>query len=150
MSLLVGDNLVVNMHYKLTDNDGNVIDNSEGKEPLAYLHGAKNLIPGLENALVGKAEGEDVKVQIAPVDGYGDVNPDLIQTVTKESFQGVDKIEEGMGFESQGPDGSIQNIVIKKVVGNKILVDGNHPLAGMDLNFDVKIVSIREASDEEK
>ena len=150
MSLLVGDNLVVSMHYKLTDNDGNVLDNSEGNDPLAYLHGSKNIIAGLESALVGKVEGDEVQVKVAPKEGYGVINPELIQTVPKESFQGVEKIEAGMGFEAEGPDGQIQRIVVKKVEGEDVTIDGNHPLAGMDLNFDVKIVEVREASKEEK
>ena len=150
MSLLVCDNLLVIMHYKLTDNEGNVLDDSTGNEPLAYLHGSKNIISGLESALAGKVEGDELQVKVAPKDGYGDVNPELIQTVPMEAFQGVEKVEEGMGFESQTPEGQIQRIVVKKVEGDEITIDGNHPLAGMELNFDVKIVEVREASDEEK
>ncbi|NQY10596.1 MAG: peptidylprolyl isomerase [Flavobacteriales bacterium] len=150
MSLSISDNLVVSMHYKLTDNEGNVLDDSTGNEPLAYLHGSKNIISGLESALAGKVEGDELQVKVAPKDGYGDVNPELIQTVPMEAFQGVEKVEEGMGFESQTPEGQIQRIVVKKVEGDEITIDGNHPLAGMELNFDVKIVEVREASDEEK
>lgn len=149
MSLLIGENLVVSMHYKLTDNDGNVIDSSEGMDPLTYLHGAGNIIPGLENALVGKVEQDSVTVKVAPADGYGEVSEELIQTIGKEAFQGVDNIEAGMSFESQGPDGSSQRIVVKKVEGDQVTIDANHPLAGVELNFDVDIVSVREATEEE-
>jgi FKBP-type peptidyl-prolyl cis-trans isomerase SlyD len=149
MSLLIGDKLVVNMHYKLSDNDGNVIDSSEGREPLAYLHGAGNIIPGLENALVGKIEGDEVKVKVEPADGYGEVKPELVQVVDKSAFQGVDKLELGMNFDAQAPDGSTIRIVVTKIEDDKVTVDANHPLAGVTLNFDVKIVGVREASKEE-
>ena len=149
MSLLIGDKVVVTIHYKLTDNSGEIIDSSEGAEPLAYLHGAGNIIPGLENALVGKAEGASLQVAIAPEQGYGEVHPQLIETVPREAFQGIDQIEPGMAFEAQGSDGQARRIVVKEVNGDEITIDGNHPLAGVDLNFDVQVVSVREASEEE-
>ncbi len=149
MSLLVGDKLVVTIHYKLTDNEGQVIDSSEGAEPLAYLHGAGNIIPGLESALVGKAAGAAFQVNIEPEQGYGDLHPELIEIVPREAFQGVDNIEPGMAFEAQGADGQARRIVVKEVNGDEITIDANHPLAGVDLNFDVQVVEVREASEEE-
>ena len=149
MSLLIGDDLVVSMHYKLTDNEGNVLDSSEGSEPLTYLHGAGNIIPGLEKALVGKVEGDTPQVTVEPAEAYGEVMPELMQTVDKAAFQGVDSVEVGMSFEAQTSDGSVQHIVVTKVDGNQVTVDANHPLAGVVLNFDVEIVSVREASKEE-
>lgn len=149
MSLLIGNNLVVSMHYKLTDNTGNVLDSSEGAEPLTYLHGAGNIIPGLEQALVGKVQGDSVQAQIAPADAYGEVNPEMIQVVPRAAFQGVDNIEPGMAFSAQGPDGATQQITVKEVAGDDITVDANHPLAGMELNFDVQIVTVRDATEEE-
>lgn len=149
MSLLIGDDLVVTMHYKLTDNEGNVLDSSEGSEPLTYLHGAGNIIPGLEKALVGKVEGDTQQVTVEPAEAYGEVMPELMQTVDKAAFQGVDSVEVGMSFEAQTSDGSVQHIVVTKVDGNQVTVDANHPLAGVVLNFDVEIVSVREASKEE-
>lgn len=149
MSLLIGDNLVVSMHYKLTDNDGNILDSSEGAEPMGYLHGAGNIIPGLEKALTGKVEGDSLQVKVDPAEGYGEVIPDLIQTVERAAFQGVESIEVDMTFEAQGPDGSVQHIVVKEVDGDNITVDGNHPLAGVALNFDIEIVGVREATEEE-
>jgi FKBP-type peptidyl-prolyl cis-trans isomerase SlyD len=149
MSLLIGDDLVVSMHYKLTDNEGNVLDSSEGSEPLTYLHGAGNIIPGLEKALVGKVEGDTQQVTVEPAEAYGEVMPELMQTVDKAAFQGVDSVEVGMSFEAQTSDGSVQHIVVTKVDGNQVTVDANHPLAGVVLNFDVEIVSVREASKEE-
>ncbi len=149
MSLSIGDNLAVSMHYKLTDNDGNVLDSSEGAEPLDYLHGAGNLIPGLEKALGGKVEGDSVQVKVEPVEAYGEVMPELVEIVQKTAFQGVDSIEAGMAFEAQGPDGAMQHVVVKKVEGDEVTVDANHPLAGVVLNFDVTIISVREATEEE-
>ncbi len=149
MSLLIGDNLVVSMHYKLTDDEGNVLDSSEGSEPLNYLHGAGNIIPGLEKALVGKVAGDTLQVRVEPAEGYGEVVPELIQTVERAAFQGVDTVEAGMAFEAQAPDGSIQRIVVKKVEGDEVTIDANHPLAGVTLNFDIEIVNVKEATKEE-
>ena len=149
MSLLVGDNLVVSMHYKLTDDDGNVLDSSEGGEAMSYLHGAGNIIPGLESALVGKVENDSLNVRVEPADGYGEVVPGLIQTIDKGAFAGVDSLEPGMAFEAQGPEGQVQRIVIKEVEGDNVTIDGNHPLAGVTLNFEVQIVGVREATQDE-
>lgn len=113
MSLLIGDNLVVSMHYTLTDDAGNVIDNSEGMDALTYLHGAGNIIPGLEKALVGKIEKDSVQVRIDPADAYGEEIPELIETIDKAAFQGVKTVEAGMSFEAKDPNGAIQQIVVK-------------------------------------
>lgn len=149
MSLMIGDNLVVSIHYRLTDNDGNVIDSSEDMEPLTYLHGVGNLIPGLEKELVGKVENDAFIVKVLPAEGYGEVMEELIESVPKVAFQGVDNIEAGMFFEAKNTNGEMQRIVVKKVEGDMITVDGNHPLAGVELNFDINIVSVREATKEE-
>ena len=149
MSLMIGDNLVVSANYKLTDDDGNVLDSSEESEPLVYLHGADNIIPGLEKALVGKVKGDSLKVRVEPAEGYGEVDPDLIQTVEKAIFQGVESVEVGMTFEAEAPDGSVQPIVVKKVDGDQVTIDVNHPLAGVVLHFDVEIIGVREATEEE-
>jgi FKBP-type peptidyl-prolyl cis-trans isomerase SlyD len=149
MSLLIGDNLVVSMHYRLTDDDGNELDSSEGYEPMSYLHGARNIIPGLENALTGKVEGDSLVVKVEPAAGYGEVIQELIQTVEREEFQDAESLEAGMVFEANAPDGSLQRIMVVKVEGNEITIDANHPLAGVTLNFDVKIVGVRKATAEE-
>ncbi|MCB1755485.1 MAG: peptidylprolyl isomerase [Gammaproteobacteria bacterium] len=149
MSLLISDNLVVSMHYKLTDPNGAVIDSSEGAEPLAYLHGAGNIIPGLEKALTGKVAGDTVSVTVQPEEGYGVVQPELIQSISRAAFQGVDSIEPGMAFEAKGPDGASQRIIVREVADDTVTVDANHPLAGVVLQFDVEIVDVREASEEE-
>jgi len=149
MTLLIGDNSVVSMHYKLTDASGEVLDSSDAGEPLTYLHGAGNIIPGLENALVGKVAGDSLKVEIPPAEGYGEIRQELMQVVPREAFQGVEQLEPGMAFQAQGQDGSTRHIVVREINGDEITVDGNHPLAGVDLHFDVQVVEVREASEEE-
>lgn len=145
----VGDKLVVSIHYKLTDGSGNEIDSSSGGEPLAYLHGADNIVPGLERELAGKAVGDRVQVTVAPEDGYGPVQDELVQTLKREVFQGVDEIQAGMQFEAKSPDGHSQVVTVKAVSDDGVTVDANHPLAGVTLNFDVTVDSIREATEEE-
>lgn len=150
MSLLIGENSVVSLHYKLTDDAGNVLDSSEGAEPLAYLHGAGNILPGLEKALAGKGEGDALHVRIEPAEGYGEINPEGIKTIERSAFGGVDSVEVGMAFEAKAPDGTTQRIVVKKVEGEHVTIDLNHPLAGVTLNFDIRIMGVREATEEER
>lgn len=138
---------VVSFHYTLTDENGTVIDKSEG-QPLVYLHGAGNIIPGLENALTGKNVGDKLTVNVTAAEGYGEYNPEMVQEVPRNMFQGVDDITAGMQFQAQTDDG-IQVVTVKDVTDENIIVDANHPLAGQNLNFDVEIVDIRDASQEE-
>ena len=149
MSLLIGNNLVVSMHYKLTTSEGDVLDSSEGSAPLSFLHGAGNIIPGLEQALTGKVEGDQLQVQVAPADAYGEVQPEMVQVVPLAAFQGVEQIEPGMAFQAQAGDGSTRQVVVTAVEGDNVTVDGNHPLAGVELHFDVTVVSVRDATEEE-
>jgi len=149
MPVLIEKNSIVRMHSKLSDNDGNVIDRSESSKPLSYLHGAGNIIPGLEKALTGKELGDSVQVKIEPAEGYGEVDPELIKIIEKSAFEGVETLEAGMTFEAKAPDGTSQQIIIKKVEGDNVTIDTNHPLAGIVLNFDIDIVEVREATKEE-
>ena len=146
MTIMLGDNMVLTMHYTLTDPQGNVLDSSENSEPLAYLHGANNIIPGLEKGLVGKTVDDQCQVTVAPEDGYGDVIPELVQTVDKAAFEGVETLQAGMAFEARSPQGEVQRVVITAIDGDQVTVDGNHPLAGITLKFDVKIISVRDAT----
>lgn len=148
MSLMIGKNAVVGINYTLTNDAGEVMDTSEGRGPLTYLHGANNLIPGLEKELEGKTTGQSFKVTIPPAEAYGESNPEMVQTLPKEMFKGVDNIEPGMGFTAQGPQGQ-QHIVVTAVDGDQVTVDANHPMAGKTLHFDVEIISVRDASAEE-
>ena len=149
MSLMIGDNTVVTIHYTLTNNDGEVIDSSEGAEPLAYLHGAENIIPGLEKALVGKAAGAKAQVSIEPADAYGELQPELVQQVPVEAFQGVEQIEPGMAFEAQDEQGNARRVVVRAVEDQLVIVDANHPLAGMTLVFAGTVRDVRQATQAE-
>ncbi|QIT54720.1 peptidylprolyl isomerase [Aquisalimonas sp. 2447] len=140
---------VVAIDYTLKDDDGSVLDTSEGKEPLAYLHGSGNIIPGLEKALEGKAQGDEVNVQVPPEEAYGERRDDLQQVVPRSLFQGVDELQVGMQFQAQS-EGGEQIVTIAGIDGDDITVDANHPMAGVPLNFEVKVVEVREATDEEK
>lgn len=144
----IANDVVASIEYTLTDDQGNVIDSSVGGEPLAYLHGAGNIVPGLEDALEGKKIGDSFKVSIPPTDGYGEKNDEMLQVVPKEMFQGVDNIEVGMQFHAQ-TDHGMQVISVTAVDGNNVTVDGNHPLAGQTLNFEVKVLEVRAATEEE-
>ncbi len=145
----IADNAVVTMHYTLTDNDGNVIDSSEGKAPLKYLHGAGNIIPGLEKELAGCEKGDAKKVTVEPAEGYGEVEESLVQTLPRDMFSGVEDVQVGMEFQAQGPTGQTQYVVVTEVSDAGVTVDANHALAGKVLNFDVSIEDVREASAEE-
>lgn len=144
----IAPNSVVSFHYTLTNDEGDVLDSSEGREPLSYLQGKGNIIPGLERQLEGREPGENLKVRVEPAEGYGEVQPQLVQEVPRSSFQGVDNIEAGMQFQAQTQGGPLL-VTVTKVEGDTVTVDGNHPLAGQPLNFDVAIENVREASNEE-
>ncbi len=141
-------NSVVTLHYTLTDNEGNVIDQSEDGTFL-YLHGAMNIIPGLENALAGKSAGDEFSVKVAPEEGYGEKDPQRIQEVPKDMFDSTDEIKVGVQFHAQGPDGNAVVVTVVEVKDEAVVIDANHALAGVDLNFAVKVVDVREASAEE-
>ncbi len=149
MSLLIGDKLVVSIHYKLTNAEGKVLDSSEGTDPLNYLHGAGNIIPGLENALVGKVKGDSLEVTIQPEEAYGLPVPELVQKVPMEMFQGVEKIDIGMVFQTQTPEGQAMMVTVTAIEGDEVTIDGNHPLAGETLTFNVTVDDIRDATEEE-
>lgn len=144
----IAQNTVVAFHYTLTNEAGEVLDSSEGREPLTYLHGAGNIIPGLEKQLEGRTAGDKLQANVSPEEGYGEIQPQLVQEVSRESFQGVDSIEPGMQFQAQ-TDGGPLMVTITEVQGDTVTVDGNHPLAGQPLNFDVEVADVREATQEE-
>jgi len=142
-------NSVVSFHYALTDDEGKNLDSSSGGDPLDYLHGAGNIIPGLEKALEGKSAGDSLKVPVVAAEGYGEVQQELIQEVPKTAFQGVDAIEVGMQFEAQTSQGGTVPVTVTAVTDEMVTVDGNHPLAGVNLHFDVSIEAVRKATEEE-
>jgi FKBP-type peptidyl-prolyl cis-trans isomerase SlyD len=144
----VTQDAVVAIHYTLTDDAGATLDASGEGEPLAYLHGNGNLIPGLERALEGKRAGDKLSVSVPAADAYGEIDPELVQDVPRDAFRGIDDIEVGMQFQAQSNHGP-RSVVVTKVSPETITVDGNHPLAGQNLNFDVEIADVRAATEEE-
>jgi FKBP-type peptidyl-prolyl cis-trans isomerase SlyD len=139
---------VVSINYTLTDVNGQVLDSSQETGPLSYLHGNDNIIPGLEKALEGKTEGATLKVSVPAAEAYGLRDEQLVINVPKSQFQDAGTVEEGMQFEAETSDGS-RIVTVTKVEGDMVTIDANHPLAGMDLNFDVQVVGIRAATEEE-
>lgn len=144
----IADQCVVSIRYEVKDEDGVVVDSSEGRDPLVYLHGHNNIIPGLESALAGLAVGDDFDVTVAPEEAYGEHQDGLVQSVPKEAFQGVEKVEEGMVFTAQTENGPLQ-VTVTQVADEQVTVDGNHPLAGKALSFKGSVTEVREASAEE-
>ena len=146
---MIKQNSVVTMHYQLKDVDGQILDSSEGAEPLTYLHGANNIIVGLEEALLGKAVGDEVNAVIEPEKAYGPMVEALIQTVPKAAFgDEISNIEVGMRFQAETEQGPVP-VVVTSMDDETVTVDGNHPLAGKELHFNVNIAEVRDASAEE-
>ncbi len=141
-------NKVVTLNYTLKDDAGNLIDESSDGS-FIYLHGAGNIIPGLENALTGKSAGEEISVNVPPEQAYGPRDDSRIEAVPRKMFPADIEIQPGMEFHAQGPEGQVITIVVVSVDGDTVNVDGNHPLAGVALNFDVKVVDVRDATAEE-
>ena len=141
-------NMVVSFHYTLKDDSGEVLDSSSGREPLSYLHGHGNIIPGLEKALEGTAAGHRSAVDIDAAEGYGETNPDLVFEAPREHFPEDLKLEEGARVYAEGPEGPVSFTVVRLTDSGAVL-DGNHPLAGKQLHFDVEVVEVRPATDEE-
>jgi FKBP-type peptidyl-prolyl cis-trans isomerase SlyD len=139
---------VVSMHYTLTNDRGEKLDSSVGHEPLAYLHGAGNLIPGLEKALEGKQKGDKLSVKVAPEDGYGQRDDGLIQAIPRRQLKGMGDLRVGMRLQAQSDHG-VRVVRITHLSGDMVTIDGNHELAGETLNFDVEITDVRDPSSEE-
>lgn len=140
---------VATIHYTLTDDSGQVIDKSPEAKPLSYLHGAGNIVPGLEKALTGKKPGDSLTVDVKPEEAYGERNENLVQAVPREAFKGVDSVEPGMQFKAQTERGPLL-VTVVEVGEQQVKIDGNHPLAGRKLHFAVEVADVREASTEEK
>jgi FKBP-type peptidyl-prolyl cis-trans isomerase SlyD len=139
---------VVSIHYTLRDDAGEIIDASAQGAPLTYLHGHGNLIPGLERELTGKNAGDRLRVQIAPRDGYGEYDSGLVQRVPRRSLQGVPNVKLGMRLQTQGARGA-RAVTVTQLVGDIVTLDGNHPLAGKNLDFEVEVAAVRAATAEE-
>jgi FKBP-type peptidyl-prolyl cis-trans isomerase SlyD len=139
---------VVSIHYTLKNDAGEVLDSSADGEPLTYLHGHGNLITGLERELTGKNTGDKLQVKIPPADGYGEYDKALIQKVPRRALKGIPKITVGMRLQAQTEHG-VRAVTVSHVAGDMVTLDGNHPLAGQNLNFEVEVADVRPASAEE-
>lgn len=139
---------VVSVHYTLRDEGGAMIESSDGREPLAYLHGYGQLIPGLEKALDGSSAGERKAVTVPPRDAYGDKDENAVIRASKDDFPTGLELAPGVEVQADTPDGPITFMVLA-IEGNEAVLDANHPLAGKTLTFDVEVIDVREASAEE-
>ena len=139
---------VVSIDYTLKNSDGQVLDSSEGREPLPYLHGAGNIISGLEAALDGKAEGDQLNAVIPPEEAYGQRDEAQIGKVARTDLQGVGEISVGTQLQAQTPQGP-RIVVVTDMDDESVTIDANHPLAGETLHFDVTVCDVRDATPEE-
>ncbi len=144
----IAKDTAVKFNYTLKDDEGNVLDQSPEGQPLLYLHGHSNIIPGLEQQLEGKSAGERVTAVVEPADGYGEYQEQAVQHVPRDNFQGVEDIQPGMQFQSEA-GGQVMLVTVTEVNDDEVVVDANHPLAGKRLTFDVEIQEVRAATEEE-
>lgn len=146
--LSIKQDSVVSFHYTLRDDAGEVIDRSQTGQPLSYLHGHGNLVPGVEKALEGKSAGDKLSIKVAPAEGYGEYSQDLVQQVPRRSLKGIARITPGMRLRAQTEVG-LRSVTVTRVAGDMVTLDANHPLAGKNLNFDIEISEVREPTEEE-
>ncbi len=141
-------NKVVKMHYSVMDSEETLIDSSYDHKPLEFIHGNGFLVPGLEKALDDKVVGDKFIADVAAVDGYGEREDGFVQTIPQEMFAGIEDLDVGMQLRAQTDEGE-QTVIVIGMEDDMITVDGNHPLAGIDLKFEVEIIEIRDATEEE-
>lgn len=145
--MIISKNSAVYFQYSLSDETGDTIDASPENEPMAYLQGHNNIIPGLEKEMEGKKSGDVMVVTVEPKEAYGERKEEMVQQIPRESFKAED-IKIGMRFEATTPNGAV-SVVVADLTDETVTVDGNHPLAGKKLTFDVRISDVREATKEE-
>lgn len=147
----ISNNCYVEIHYALYNTAKEVVDSSRDGEPLPYIQGKGNIIPGLEAALEGRAVGDKFSVTIAPEQGYGERNEERVSIIDAESFAGFDDIHEGMLCQVESEEGEPQLVTIMRIDAEEgeVTIDANHPFAGQVLDFEVEVISIREATDAE-
>lgn len=145
----IAQDKVVTIHYTLKDATGEQLESSFQGEPMAYLHGHHNLIPGLEKALQEKEAGAKLEVSLPPEDAYGERDDRLVETVPKEMFGEGVEFEVGMQFHAESQDGHPYVVSVTAIEDAHVQVDGNHPFAGATLNFEVEVMDVRDATEEE-
>jgi FKBP-type peptidyl-prolyl cis-trans isomerase SlyD len=146
--MIAGQNSVVLMDYTVKDDEGNLIDTSAGQDPLAFILGMGNIIPGLERAFIGKKKGDSFQVRVKPEEGYGERDEALVEVVPRTQFSGIKDLRPGMQLQAQTDD-EVMVVTVVKLTEREVTVDANHPLAGKTLNFDVAVVDVRTATQEE-
>jgi FKBP-type peptidyl-prolyl cis-trans isomerase SlyD len=144
----IAQDSVVAFHYTLKDEAGSVIDQSDG-EPMAYLHGRGQIVPGLERELTGRAAGDKLQVRVSPAEGYGEHEVALVQQVPLDAFSRVPGLHVGMQLQTRTQSGHAVTVVVKEIGAEFVTIDGNHALAGKALFFDIQIAEVRPASAEE-
>jgi FKBP-type peptidyl-prolyl cis-trans isomerase SlyD len=148
-SASVGPGKVVRIHYVLRSETGEVLDSSDASEPLEYLHGAQNIVVGLEEGLLGSCPGQKLRVKVAPEKAYGPRAPDAVHAFPRTAFPEGMQVEEGMSFQAEGEDGQSLPVWVLSVEAERVMVDFNHPLAGQTLDFEVTVAGLRDATSEE-
>lgn len=144
----IEQNTVVELDYKLMDLDNQIWESSAEGGPWVYLHGHGELMPALEKELVGKGIGQKLKMELQPEDAYGQYEDDLCTQVPKEAFAQVENLTEGMRLAAEGQDG-VHAVTVKNITDEFVTIDANHPLAGQAVKVEVKVLSVRAASEEE-
>lgn len=150
MKPAIADGTVVTIHYRLTLDDGSIADDSFGGDPLVYLHGSRNIVPGLERQLTGKNVGDSCDCEVPPAEGYGEYDPAAENTVPKSAFPPDVQLAVGMSFQTRARNGRQIPVWIRKLDGDNVIVTANHPLAGQRLNFKIEVVDVRRATPQEK
>ena len=145
----IGKDAVVSIDYRLHLGDGEVVDESEAGDPLVYLHGYEEIVPGLEKALEGKAAGDKVQAVVKPEDGYGDYDPEGLEEVPRTEFPAEMELEAGGVITGTDPDGDEVDFLVKEVKKDTVVVDFNHPMAGKTLHFDITVREVRAATKDE-
>jgi len=148
-SVKIKKDCIVAIHFTLSNPDGEKLDTTEGGEASNYMHGVGNLLPIVESALEGKQAGDKVQITVQPEDGFGETKPELTRMIPPGTFEGVKNIQPGMRLDAKDPDGHVQPIIIEAITKDGIIINGNHPLAGQVLKFDISVESVREATEEE-
>jgi FKBP-type peptidyl-prolyl cis-trans isomerase SlyD len=146
---LVEKNSAVSIEYTLRSDAGEVIDTSVGDDPLTYLHGHGQIVPGLEREITGKKKGDEVKVKVSPADGYGEKDERKTMKVPKKELPKGMKPEVGMQLSAESPTGDVVPVWVTEVHADSVTLDGNHPLAGQNLNFEIKVMDVRPATKDE-
>jgi len=146
---MIKKDMVVSIKYRLTNNSGEVLDEADSSDPFSYLHGHQQVIPGMENGLAGLKKGDKTKLTITPDEGYGEINEQLKLTLKREMFPKDFPLEAGTQFQADLGNGRSSVFTVLEVKEKEVSVDGNHPLAGETLNFDIEVLEVRKATKEE-